>query len=81
MRWLKKAMSEKMKISWRKWRLGFFLAFGSAMLNGLAVLACDANWKAVVASFAVAVGTSLKSYVTQFPIENIEDTQQIRKPD
>lgn len=74
-------MSEKLKISWRKWRLGFALAIGSAVLNGLAVMACDANWKAVVASFAVAVGTSLKNYVTQFPIEDIEDTVQIQKPE
>ena len=74
-------MSEKLKISWRKWRLGFALAIGSAVLNGLAVMACDANWKAILASFAVAVGTSLKNYVTQFPIEDIEDTQIIQKPE
>ena len=44
-------------------------------------MACDANWKAILASFAVAVGTSLKNYVTQFPIEDIEDTRIISNPD
>lgn len=73
-------MSEHLKISWRKWRLGFALAIGSAILNGLGVLACDANWKAVIVSFSIAVGTSLKNYVTQFPIEDIEDTTMMQNP-
>ena len=66
-------------MNWKKWRVGLFVA----TLYSLAVAGSTAlvggNWKVFLAAFCTALITNWSAYLKQHPIEDIQDTQFLKK--
>jgi hypothetical protein len=60
--------------TWRKWKLGFVIAIGAALLSaGAGGLAGMSGWKPFVAVICMSLITHLSTYLKNHPIEDIDD--------
>ena len=61
------------KTTWKKWRVGLWLAIAIALLSAGAGVAADMTWRQFVALLSSSLLSGLSGYVTKSPIEDIED--------
>lgn len=67
-------------MTWKKWRIGFFIAILFGLLNAGAGLLGDMGWKSFVAVLCASLLTNLSSYLMKHPVESVSDEPPIRPP-
>lgn len=64
----------------KRWKMGLLVAtLQAAVIAGSTLVAPGSNWKTFVAAFCTALGPLWANWVKQHPIEDIQDTQFIKK--
>ena len=66
-------MPDPIKTTWKKWRVGLWLAIAIALLSAVGGIASDMTWRQIIASVSMAVSAGIVNYIVQSPIQNIED--------
>jgi hypothetical protein len=65
-------MSDRSKMTVRKWLFGAGAALVLSSFVGLAGLAAGANWTVFLVTFGTAAATHFGAWMKQHPIEDIE---------
>jgi len=61
------------KTTWKKWRVGLWLAIGIAILTAGAGVASDMSWRQFVALVCSCLLSGIVSYLAKSPLEDVED--------
>ncbi len=61
------------KFTWRKWKVGLLISLVFGLLGACSGLTGSMDWRAFVAVLAVSTSTHLGAYLTNHPIEKIEE--------
>lgn len=69
------------QFTWRKWKLGLFIAILLSLLVAGSGLDSSWNWMSFVRVFCIACATHLGAYLKSHPVESIEDTRVITRTD
>lgn len=67
-----------MRISWRQWKLGFFVALLLSLFVALAGLTAGMHWQAFLAVFGAAGVTHFGAFLTQHPPEQVSFDTELR---
>ena len=62
-----------MKTTWKKWRVGLWLAIGVAILSAGAGVASDMSWRQFVALLCSTLLSGVTGYLSKSPLEDVED--------
>lgn len=71
----------KPQFNWKKWKVGLCIAVFMALFNAGSGLVGDMGWKSFVAVLCSALVTNLGNFLYKHPIEEIEDTVHLHKPE
>ena len=63
------------KTTWKKWRVGLWLAIGIALLTAGAGIASDMTARQFVALLCSCLLSGIVSYLAKSPLEDVEDDQ------
>ena len=61
-----------MKTTWKKWRVGFWLAVAVALLSAGAGVAAELTWRQFVALLCSSLLAGVSGYLAKSPIDDIE---------
>jgi hypothetical protein len=68
-------MSEKTRMSLKKWLMGAAASLFLSLLVACAAMVAGADWWVFLSVFGTAAGTHFSAWMKQHPIEEIDDTK------
>ena len=69
-----------MSFSWRRWKLGFWVALVLSLLVAGSTYAAGGNLKAVIGAFCASMLTNFGAFLTNHPVDQVSfDTEQITR--
>lgn len=66
-------------MNWKKWKIGLVIAILCGVFSAGAGLVAGMQWQAFVAVLCASLLTHLLTFLKNHPIENIEDTQHLKR--
>ena len=69
-----------MKVSLKRWRLGLRIAALDGVCSGVVCLVTEMNWKQSLAVVTLSLANSIRQFIRENPVAEIEETQIINKP-
>ena len=76
-----KTLTTIKRMSWRMWLRGFLVACVDGILYGLVGFVTDSSWKTIISLVLVGIGKKGGEWIHAHPIEDVDETVQIRKED
>jgi len=68
-----------MSMTWKKWRIGFWLALFLGTLSAGAGLCVGMAWQAFVAVLCTSIATHIGAYLMRSPLDAVEDETEPKK--
>ncbi len=67
-------------MTWKKWKIGLWIAIAFGLFNAGAGLVGDMGWKSFVAVLCASWMSNLGAYLMKHPVEDVQDTGFIARP-